>query len=240
MRAAASDYRANWRVMGIIVLVVTVPVAILSNIGVSSTSDTTSAAYLAFAQLAMNAALIWAVIERRHNRPVSVRQAYYTGSAALVRLVLVAVMLVGMSLLMVLGVVILGFGLAAPVAGESLPAGEQVLLALLAILVSIPSIVLLVRAMWAIYIVVETPLGPLEAIRKSRMLTRGKVVVTLSRLVALAVFLLLMVVVPVVVLLVLANLTHSVVFTILLQIFISLLVLPLANFYLYGYYQGLA
>ena len=236
-RGAARDYRAHWRPLVAITLIVTVPVALLSNYGINPSSDTTLSAYLAFAQIAMNTALIYAIVQLLQGRKVTVKQAYYTGSGALVRLLLVAILLVLMALLIVLGVIILGYGVVVP--GVALSGGEQFLLAVLAIIIAIPSVILLTRGFWALYVIFETDKGPLQAIRQSRKLTKGKVVITLGRLIALVLLLLLVMIVPIVLLQFLQNLTHWSIFLVILQVIASLVVLPLSNLYLYRYYQAL-
>jgi hypothetical protein len=268
LKQALVDYRGHWRTAAGIVAVVGVPVAILSNL-TGSSGDATISAYLAFAQLCLNVALVYAVIEWLNGRTTGIRQAYYSGSAMLVRLILVSVMLIGMALLLILGLLILGYGVFST--GGSVTAFEEVLLVILAIAVSVPSVILVTRALWALYVIFETPQGPIEAIKASRKLTQGKVRASLGRLVALGlllvavllvplfigfllrtrswsrgrialavgVFVVSLVASPVTLLLVLQTLVHTVVITMVLQIIVTLAVLPLANFYLYRYYQAL-
>jgi hypothetical protein len=250
LKQAIADYQSHWRTVVKIMLVVGVPVAILSNL-TASTGDATISAYLAFAQLCLNVALV------------------YSGSALLVRLILVSVMLIGMALLLFLGLLILAYGVFST--GGDLTGFEQILLVILAVAVAIPSVILVTRALWALYVIFETPQGPIEAIKVSRELTKKRVLASLGRVVALGllllatlavplfigmlvrtqrwsrgvaaaavgVFLVSLVASPVTLLLVLQSLLHTTIITMLLQVIVTLTVLPLANFYLYRYYQAL-
>jgi hypothetical protein len=236
-RQSLRDYRANWRLIVKIMLIVALPVAVLSNFGLDSSGDSTFSAYLAFAQLGMNVALIYAIIKLLGGQKVSMRQAYYTGSAMLIRLVLVTLLLFCMTIFLLLSALILGYGVISP--GTQLTVVEQALLVVLAIAIAIPSIILLTRGLFALYVIFETDKGPIQAVRESRLLTKGRVLVTLGRLVALVAFLLLLLVIPALILIPLQELTQWTIFAILLQTATSLIVLPVANFYLYRYYQGL-
>jgi hypothetical protein len=236
-KTALRDYRANWRVMLGATLIVALPVAILSNYGVDASGNTTASAYLAFVQLAMNVAVIYIVAKVMAGKPVTIRQAYYEGSAMLVRLVLVSLLLVLMLLPLVLALVIVSAGVLAP--GAALNGGEQGLLVLLALLIAVPSLILLTRGLWALYVIFEGPEGPIQAVTRSRRISKGKVMVILGRLLALLVFLVGILLIPTVVLVLLGSLTHWLVWSIILQVVITLTVLPLANLYLYRYYREL-
>lgn len=236
-KTAIRDYRANWQVMLGATLIVALPVAILSNYGVDASGDTSSSAYLAFIQLAMNVAVVYIVTKVVAGKTVTIRQAYYEGSAMLVRLVLVSLLLVVMLLPLVLALVIISAGVLAP--GAVLNGGEQILLIVLALLIAIPSLVLLTRGLWALYVIFEGPAGPIQAVAQSRRITKGKVMMAMGRLVALLGFLIAILLVPGAVLILLGSLTHWTLWAIILQVLITLTVLPLANFYLYRYYREL-
>jgi hypothetical protein len=237
-KTAIRDYRTNWKVVLGATLIVALPVAVLSNFGVGASSDSTASAYLAFVQLAMNVAVIYIVTKVVAGKSVTIRQAYYDGSAMLVRLVLVSLLLVLMLLPLVIALVIMIAGVLAP--GAALNGAEQLLLLLLAILIAIPSFILVARGVWALYVIFDNAKGPIQATTQSRRITKGKVVVILGRLLALLVFLVGLLLVPAAILLVLSNLTHWTVWSVILQILITVTVLPLGNFYLYRYYRELA
>lgn len=235
-KRALKDYRENWLQLAKIIGIVAVPVAILSGTVATPTADTTSSAYLSFAQLAMNVAAVYTIIKMVNGKKVGVREAYYTGSSVLIRLMLLSVLLVLMLALATIGLFILGAGTAT---GSALPPFAVLLIVLLAVALAIPSVVMLVRSGWGIYILFESEKGPIEAIRESRKFTKGKVVVTLSRLVALGFFVLLLMLIPAGVLISLSYVTGWVIWTILLQILANLTILPISSFYLYRYYQRL-
>jgi len=237
-KTSLRDYRANWQVVLGATLIVALPVAILSNFGVDAAGDTTASAYLAFVQLAMNVAVIYIVTKVVTGKPVTIREAYYEGSAMLVRLVLVSLLLVLMLLPLVVALVIVSAGVLAP--GAALGGAEQVLLLLLALLIAAPSIILLARGVWALYVIFEGKEGPIQATTRSRKITKGKVLVILGRCIALLVFLIGLLLVPAAVLLLLGSLTHWTAWSVILQVIITITVLPLANFYLYRYYRELA
>jgi hypothetical protein len=236
-KASLQDYRANWSLITGATLIVGLPVAILSSYNTNSSGDTTGSAYLAFMQLAMNVAVIYIAVKLVAGQRTTIRAAYYEGSAMLIRLVLVSVLLVLMMLPLVLGVIIIGIGVLAPTAGLNLP--EQLLLTVLAILVATPSVILVTRGLWAVYRIFEGPEGPIQAVRYSRQLTKGSVLVSLGRLLALAGFLVVILLIPVVILVAAGDLTHWGAWGIVLQILITLTVLPLGNLYLYRYYLEL-
>lgn len=235
---AIRDYRANWKVVLGATLIVALPVAILSNYGVDAAGNSTASAYLAFIQLAMNVAVIYIVTKIVAGKSVTIRQAYYQGSAMLVRLVLVSLLLVLMLLPLVVALVIVSAGVLAP--GAALNGAEQILLLLLAVLIAIPSFILLARGIWALYVIFEGQKGPIQATSQSRKITKGKVIVIIGRFLGLAVFLIGILIIPAAVLLLLSSLTHWTVWSIILQVIITITVLPLANFYLYRYYRELA
>lgn len=237
-KTSVRDYRANWKVMLGTTLIVALPVAILSNFGVDAAGDTTASAYLAFVQLAMNVAVIYIVTKVVAGKRVTIREAYYEGSAMLVRLVLVSLLLVVMLLPLVVALVIVSAGVLAP--GTALGGVEQALLLLLALLIAIPSVILLARGVWALYVIFESKDGPIQATARSRKITKGNVLVILGRLLALLGFLVGILLIPAAVLLLLGSLTHWSVWSVILQVIITITVLPLANFYLYRYYRELA
>lgn len=236
-KQSLKGYQQHKRALALIILTVILPVALLANFAVDPGSDTTLSAYLTFAQLAMNVALVYAIVQLMSGRPVGIRESYYKGSAMLIRMILVALLLTVMLLPLLLGLLIFAYGVVAP--GTALSVPEKTLMGLLALIISVPSIVMVTRGLWGLYAIFETDHGPWDAIKHSRLLTKGKVVITLGRLIALVFLLLLMLVVPVGLLALLANFTQNVFVLVLIQVIIALIVLPLSNLYLYQYYKGL-
>jgi len=169
---------------------------------------------------------------------VTVRSAYYEGSAGLVRLILVSLILLFMLVPLMIGAAIFTTGVV--VSGTSLSLGEQLLLVFLSLVIAIPGIVLIIRSLWGLYVVFETSKGPVEAVAQSRRLTRGRRLPLLGRLIALGIFLIVGLLPMLAVFGGLAYLTHLAIFTILLNVILGILVIPISNFYLYRIYRGLA
>lgn len=231
------DYRKHKRALLLIVLTVIIPVSLAANYIVDPAGDTTLSAYLTFAELAMNAALVYALIQLLKGKQVGVKESYYKGSAMLIRMILVALMLTVMLLPLMLGLLIFAYGVVAP--GTSLSASEKTVMALLAVLVATPSVALITRGLWGMYAIFESDKGPWQAISYARGLTKGKVVISLGRLVALVFLIGLMLLAPIGLLALLASTTQSTIVLVLIQIIVAIIVIPLSNIYLYRYYKGL-
>lgn len=231
------DYRANWKFITGLMIIISLPVAILSVSGNGTTAQAQLAGYLAAAQLIMNSALIYGIIKRVDGKKVTIRQAYYQGSGALVRLVLVSLLLTLMILPLVIGLFILNTGIYG--AGEQLAIGEILLLAATAVIISIPSLIWIPRAIWSIFIIYGSSAGPIEAIKQSRAISKGKNRVLLGRLLTLGLWLILVAAVPTVALVFLQYTTGSTLFQFFLQLILALTILPLASFYGYRCYKGL-
>jgi hypothetical protein len=235
MRHALRRYRQNWKVLLGLILVVSVPVAIASVAGGSG--DGTLSAYLTFAQLTMNAALIYAVARIVNGEDVGIRQAYYRGSAMLVRLVLLSGLLLLLLLPLALGLYILTFGLLSP--GADLALGEKLLTAGLALLIIVPGLIPVVRGIWGTYRLFDSEDGPVKAVIFGWQVSRGRTWASLGRLAALVVMLLGLVILPLALLVTAYVFTKSALILILLQIVVAAIVLPLTNLYMYQYYQEL-
>ncbi len=240
LKKALRDYRQHWVLLVGIVVVVGAPVALVSVFGIVDTSsDTTAAAYVGFAQVAMNAAVIYAITRIVAGTAVlpTIRAAYYNGSGAFIRLFLVSVILVLMLVFLLLGLFIVAAGVLAP--GAQLALVEQLLLIGLAIAVALPSLWLLPRSLWAIYLIYETQLGPIQAVRSSWNVTTGRTRATLGYVAALGVFLLGLLALPVAAIVVLQMLTQWPVWEPVLQLTATLIVVPISNLYLYRYLRNI-
>jgi hypothetical protein len=231
-------YRNDWRLYYIILLIVLVPTSLLSNYVVDPSSDSTLSAYITLANSIMNVALIWAVIQRYHQRKISPKQAYYKSSSALLRLLLF-VILVGLMLIpLLIGVIIFSLAITEP--NELLSIFEKAMLVILAVIFALPSLTMLTRAVFGLYTLVETDQGPIEAIRTSRNAVRGRALAVFGRLAGLVLCLVLMLIIPIVLLVVASTFWQSLLALTLLQIIIGLIALPLSNIYLYRLYRELA
>lgn len=238
MRQSWRTYRDNLGYFIKLAAVVALPAAIVSTYMVDPAADTAFAAYVAFAQLAMNTALLYAVVQLAKGKKVSVKQAYYDGSALLVRLILFSFITALVGLLVLFGVLIFAYGIVAP--GTILSGVEKYLLTLLSAVVLIPGLLLLARISWGALVIASTDLGPWEATRKSWSLTRGKVVMITLRAFVWVLVLGFVVGLPAAFLLGLASWAQLGFLTVIVQTVLTSIVVPLLILYLYSLYQGFA
>jgi hypothetical protein len=220
-----------------IVLSVAIPAGLLSTFAIDPSTDSSLSAYVALMQLALNAAILYAVVAVVEGRPVTIRQAYYEGSGLLIRLVLLTLLLLVLALPLLLALLITAYGVVAP--GATLGLMEKVLVGGLAVAVALPGLVLLTRSLWAVLVIADSPAGPMQAVRLSWQLTQGRTWAALGRLLALALMLGLLLVVPVSGLSFLSAISGSVWPYLLLQLILALVALPLSALYLHGYYRSL-
>ena len=230
-------YRSNWKLFAGIILIVALPASFASVYLIDPSTDSSLSAYLTLAQLAMNAAVIYAIIKLSKKEPLVVKEAYYSGSAGFIRLVLTAFVLVLVSLLLVFGLLILFIGLLVP--ETALALGEKLLIGLLALMLLVPGFYLLARTVLAIFVVFDSNKGPFQAVAESWRLTAGKGWRSLGILFFMIAFIFILISVPAVILIILLNLTQVLFFQLILQVLVSLTVLPISNLYLFNYYQGL-
>lgn len=224
-----------WRYL-IIVGIVTVP-SNLIGLSASLASDTTVSFYLNLASLFMTGALLWAVVHAQAETTLKLRQAYYEGSAILLRFVVVAAVLAMMVLPAAIGLSLYNLGSAST--GGSVSLGIQLLLGFLALLLSLPTFYWLVRFGLSIFRVAAAGEWPMAALKASRKLTLGYFWPLAGRLVLLLVWIALLMIVPLIVLIGLAILTHAIFFIVLLQIAFSLIAVPFISLYTYRLYQAL-
>ena len=239
VRASGAEYRRWGRSLLGLALAVGLPVAAASTWLLDTSSDSAMAAYLTLAQLTLNAALIFAILTLRANpsAKISWRQIYYDSSVVLVRLVLLAALLFLFSFPLILGGLIITYGLVIPGVAPGL--GEQILLIILALLALAPGTIILLRSMWSVYILFESPAGPLQAVGISWRLSKGFSTALFNRLFGLGI-LLLIVVLPLTAALLWAQTAwHSNLFGFILQLILSVVVLPFATLYLTKLYQEL-
>lgn len=235
-RKSWSLYTANFAFFVKLIAVVALPAAIATTYFTDPSGNTAAAAYVAFAQLAMNAALLYAIVRLTAGRSIGVRAAYYEGSVLLVRLILFSVIMAAISLLLLFGVLIFAYGIVAP--GAILSGGEKFLLTLLAMLVLVPGLVLAIRTGWGGFVIGATDQGPWQAARASWRATRGKVVIISLRALAAVLVLLLLVGAPAAFLLGLASWAQLGFLTVIVQTITNIVFAPLLITYLYYLYQG--
>lgn len=237
IKRAAAAYRQNWWQYVKVLLVVLVPSAILTTYVVAPNSDSSLSAYITIANSLMNAALVLTIVKAAEKKALTVKKAYYEGSALLVRLFLLTALIGLMLAPLFIGLIIFSVGFAE--SAELLSVFEKVMLAILAIIFTIPSLTMLTRAMFSLYVVAETSKGPWEAIKQSRKAVRGRALAVFGRLAALVLTLTVIVVIPSVGLVMLSNALSSAWPSLILQILVGLIVLPFSNIYLYRLYQDL-
>ena len=236
-KKAIQTYRSNWKLFVGIVLIVSLPASLASVYLIDPATDSSLSAYLTLAQLAMNSAVIYAIVKLSNKQSLGVKEAYYNGSAGFIRLVLTAFVLVLISLLLVFGLLVLFIGLLVP--ETALALGEKLLIGLLSLILLIPGLYLLARTVLSVFVIFDSDKGPLQAVSESWSLTAGKGWKSLGVLFFMLVFVFLLILVPATILVVLLNLTQVLFFQFLLQLLVGLTVLPISNLYLFNYYQGL-
>ncbi len=236
-KLALEDFRKNYGLLIGIVLVVLLPSAFLSTYVVAVGTDSSLSAYLTFANSVMNAALVFAIVKLGSGEKVGVKKAYYEGSGLLVRLLLLTIIFFLMLLPLLIGFLILAAGLFDP--EGILSVFEKSMLAILALIFALPSLVMLSRAVFSFYIIAETAKGPWEAVKASRSVVRGRALAVFGRLVILALLVLLIIALPVLVVIFIGSSLQAIWPSFILQIVIGLFALPFTNLYLYRLYRDL-
>jgi hypothetical protein len=237
-RASLKDYKTNWKRYLLILGVVAVPANIISYI-YSSSADQVASAYISFASIIMNVAFLWAITRGDKNGKLpGLREAYYDGSAAFVRFVLVSLVLVVMLIPAALGLALYTASLtAASYSGTN--AGELALIGLIAVVLSIPSALLLVRYALAPIAAVYDDMRPFAALKLSRKFARKRYWVLLGRYAQLVVYLIIVSIPAVIVTSLLSYFGWIAIATVFFGIATTLVVLPLANRYLLNMFHEL-
>ncbi len=228
-RKTIANFRRHiWRYI-LLVLAVIIPTKVINTL---AGGDSTVAVYTLIASLFMNGALIYAVIRLRAE-PASkpkLRELYYNSSAGLLRYIIVSVVLAVMLIPAAFGLWLSGAGASANAAPTL---GEQLLLGFIGLIISIPSIYLLIRNGLASLIVYEGTTWPAQALKASRDLTKGHFWAIVARYLIMALGLLVAILPLTLVCIGLFLLTQIQFFITLNQIINVTLLLPL--FYLYTY-----
>jgi hypothetical protein len=181
----------------------------------------------------MNLALLWAVGRVESGKSVSLSDAYYRGTASILRFVLVAAVVTLMSLPAVFALLFYQYG--ALNATVVISGGEKALLAVVALLVALPSLLLVPRFIFGLSVVVDTELAPLAALGQSWRLTKRRLRYVLAQLAKLvAVYIIL--VVPFAT--ALAFTENSLVIAI-LDFVVIMALLPFTNIYFFKLYRSL-
>lgn len=235
--AALREFRNGWKPYVAIIAAVIIPVDLIGLFSI--TSDTSIGVYSSFATIIMNVALLWTMVQKgRTGVFPQVHKAYYDGSIVLVRFLVVCALVVGLLIPAVLGAALFAFGQMAFTAYDA-PFGEQAILALACSLFAIPSIWMLARFGLAPFVVVDTNLRPMAAMRYARRLTLGHFWRIFGHYVALALFLILLSIPIAAVTALLAFLKLTPLATLFFQLATTFTALPLANLYLLRLYRNL-
>jgi hypothetical protein len=233
------EYGQDWKAYAFILIIVALPSNILS-LGAGNPNSTQStqsviSAYTTFASVIMSVSLIYSIVQRHKTGKVpGPREAYYDGSAALVRFALVSAALVLYLIPFFIGVLIYGLGLEV-LSASGVFGPEQLIFGGLALIFSIPSIFLITRYGLSTIVCVADGLRPVASLRASRMLTAGRFWVVLGRLAGLLV--LAFVVAFVAFLVSYVNFANIPV--LLFQLLATLAALPIGYLYLFNLYSEL-
>lgn len=233
-RQVLSDYRLHFWRYTFIVLVVIIPVTILNEIALG---DATVSAYGSLATLFMNTALIYAIFQfNASSSKPTFRSLYYDSSKVMLRYIIVGVILALMLIPAALGLGIIGLG---GNAGGAPALGELLLLGIIGLFISLPSIYLMVRNGLGLITVYTDDLWPSKALKRSRELTAGRFWQVLGRY-ALLILGLLVAILPLSVLLIgLFVVTQASIFLSVYQILNTAVILPLLYLYLYKLHNSL-
>ncbi len=237
-RVAFSEYIANWKPYILILAVVAVPSDLLL---LSSTisNDATVNTYISFAAIIMNVALVWSMVHReKQGKTLTLAQAYYDSSLALVRYILTSVLLVIMMVPAALGASLYIVGVLGSVNSTS-SAAEQLLVGLVSVLIASPSFYLLVRYTLAPLGAIRDGLRPVAALSRSRRLSLGRFWPVAGRICLMIVFLVMVSIPAIVVAVFLAAVKFNSAAAIFFEIASTLVALPLANLYMLGLYREL-
>ena len=170
---AFADFRHDWKRYVLILAVVTVPISIANLFSIGS-SDQLAGSYLSLFSIITNVAVIWAMVQREKTGTVSkLGEAYYDGSAALVRFLLITLTLVSMLLPAALGIALYLAALTAQDA-SGISGPEIIGVGIVALALAAPSFYLVVRYVLAPFGAVRDGLRPIAALRRSRLYTLGR------------------------------------------------------------------
>ncbi len=238
LRQSFSDLWQHKRILLWTVAAVGVPLAFLVGV-LRLQADSVVNTYGSFASMFMNVALIWVIMQVKEGNKVTVQQAYYDGTAAAVRFILLAMVLIFELIPLAIGLSIYSNGVAGGSFATSLP--ERLLLILVWLLLSLPSIFWLSRSIFSVYIIQAPGKRPFQSVRESWRLVRGHTLQVTGRLGVLALTCILLLAVPTVVLLILGSrLAQQDLALAVLQLVSTMLLLPFSNLFAYNLYQALS
>ena len=226
------DLRADWKPYLWILVIVTVPIDIISVIP-SMAGDASISSFASFAAIVMNVALIWAILRRQETGHVpKLATAYYDSSIALLRFLLVTVALVVMLLPAGLGASLFSAALATAPDVSSASAAELLLVGLVGLILSVPSIWLMTRFALGPLLAIRDGLRPMAALRASRNLTLGRFWRVLGRFLMLGLYIAILSIPASLITVVFAFFKLDSLATFLFEVITTLVALPVVNLYL--------
>jgi hypothetical protein len=233
------DFRLGWKRYVLIAGIVTVPGNLLA-LNPSLAQNPLFTATTSFAAFIMNVALLWAITRREETGVLpTVAESYYDGQVGLIRYLLTNVALVAMLITFALGFVLYAAGQIMPGASSGVFSPELVLLALVWLVLSIPSFFFLVRFGLSPFAAVADGFRPVAALRVSWRITKRRFWATAGRF-ALLGLVLLLISIPITLLTALMSLLHAgVLATAFFEIATTLVVLPFTDLYLVRLYRQL-
>lgn len=233
LKGSITQFGRHWKLFVPMGLIVAAPASLIS-VTQGTNPETAIAAYAAFANLVMYLALMWLVMELEAGRPVGIKAAYYEGSAAMVKFILTALLLTFELLPLVVGVQVYLLGTDSNTVSVS--SGEKVLLGFIWLIFALPSLYLLCRSIFSLFIVQDPAMTPVKALRASWQATKRRSWAVARRLLVLAGFGIVFLVIPVLGLLAKSGADQPTVIVALLQTLSSVVVLPISFIFIYRLY----
>lgn len=229
-----------WKLKGSlfpIILLIMLPVVLLDLV---TGGDQTLGSYGSFATLIMNVAVIYAVIKlKTGSSKVSVSMAYYAGTARFVAFVCVVGLLGAQMIPLLIGGLIYLSGSTGATVG--LGPVEMVLLGGIWLLFALPTLRWLTRSVFAVYLVQDSKVGPISAVKQSSALVRGKSWQTLGKILAGSVLMIIVLILPALAVSTLPETASLLVklATSLLQVISALILVPFASIYGFNILEAL-
>ncbi len=236
IKAAIKDFWLNrGKIIGAIA-VIALPLTLLSIVP-DIAADSGFKAYNSFLNFITISGLIWLISQIKNNHSPTIGEVYYVGTGSLVKFMLLGFVFFMMALPFLLGNLFYVQGLQ----GTLEPSNpEKLLLGIVWAVLSLPSIWLLTRFILAVYALIDQNLTPFAALRSANRLVKGKMLKVFGRLITLFAF-------NVLILSVLAfgatfaatAVPVALALQVLIQLISILVLLPIANFYLFKLYRSL-
>ena len=195
----------------------------LSLQGLSSGGE--ASAYTSLASLFMGLAVVWSVGRLRREQTVSIKSAYYEGTAPIIKYMLVLLVLALQALPFLAAASAYSLGLAG---AASL--AEKLVLGALGLLLALPTLYWLPRYALAILWVHETQ--PLAALRASKQLVDGKYWLVLANLLLFTLVCVAALILPTILLAMAYQATGQEIYMIILQLLSTLVLMPLGIIFL--------